>query len=196
MEFIAPLDNRLFPKIRASCEGRQLDGPGPSDAQGVGRPCRWLRTAARIHRCLGRGQVRPRTICLTPTSGRFVSPAKGHFQSAVDGRLQRGSPCARTPVTPLRCDDEHARIRFAGSVTGEICQVKFVQTRSSILGSANIRPGYNLGPLWSEAEMALLGTVPVEILAKQLGRTTEAVRIQRARRGIASAKDKRRRKEG
>jgi hypothetical protein len=62
--------------------------------------------------------------------------------------------------------------------------------------NANITPGYNLGPWWTPEQLALLGTVPDEDLAKQLGRTTDAVRCQRTRRGIPSAKDRRRRRGG
>jgi hypothetical protein len=58
--------------------------------------------------------------------------------------------------------------------------------------NTNIKPGYNLGPLWSAEELALLGTMPDEDLAKQLGRTKEAVRVQRTRLGIATARDRRR----
>ena len=61
--------------------------------------------------------------------------------------------------------------------------------------SANIKPGYAGGPWWTEAELALLGTMPDEHLAEQLGKSVEAVRSQRTRRGIPSAKDRRRRED-
>jgi hypothetical protein len=53
------------------------------------------------------------------------------------------------------------------------------------------RPGYIGGP-WTEAELALLGTIPGDELAAQIGRTARAVRIMRTRRGIATARDRRR----
>jgi hypothetical protein len=46
---------------------------------------------------------------------------------------------------------------------------------------------------WTAAELALLGTLPDEQLAEQLGRTATAVRVQRTRLGITSACDRRRR---
>jgi hypothetical protein len=45
-------------------------------------------------------------------------------------------------------------------------------------------------------ERALLGTAPDEEVAAQIGRPTNAVRIERNRRGIASACDRRRRRQG
>jgi hypothetical protein len=62
--------------------------------------------------------------------------------------------------------------------------------------SANITPGYNLGPSWTDAELALLGTMSDLDLATLLDRTTEAVRSQRTRRGIATARDRRRKETG
>ena len=62
--------------------------------------------------------------------------------------------------------------------------------------NANIKPGYNLGPLWTRKELALLGKLPDEEVAKQLGRTKNAVRAKRTRLEIATAQDRRRRNEG
>jgi hypothetical protein len=62
--------------------------------------------------------------------------------------------------------------------------------------SARLSPGYNLGPWWSDEELALLGTAPDAEIAAKIGRAVEAVRIARTRRGIVSACDRRRRTEG
>ena len=56
--------------------------------------------------------------------------------------------------------------------------------------------GYNLGPWWSLDELSLLGTAPDEEVAKRIGRTKNAVRVQRTRLGIATASDRRTRNEG
>ncbi len=61
--------------------------------------------------------------------------------------------------------------------------------------AGSLQGGYKRGPLWSEGELALLGTMPDEQLAKQLGRSENAVRLKREKLGIARAKD-RRRKDG
>jgi hypothetical protein len=56
-----------------------------------------------------------------------------------------------------------------------------------------LRPSAPPEKRWTAAEVARLGTLPDEQLAEQLGRTAAAVRVQRTRRGIASACDRRRR---
>ena len=48
-------------------------------------------------------------------------------------------------------------------------------------------------PRWTDEERALLGTVPDEEIAARIGRPVNAVRIERTRRGIPSACDRRRR---
>jgi hypothetical protein len=47
----------------------------------------------------------------------------------------------------------------------------------------NLVLGYH-GPLWTAEEIALLGTVPDEELARRIGRTPNAVRVMRDRLGI------------
>jgi hypothetical protein len=59
----------------------------------------------------------------------------------------------------------------------------------------HLSPGYNRGPWWTMEELMLLGTMPDEDVAARIGRTVGAVRRQRTIRGIANARD-RRRKEG
>jgi hypothetical protein len=58
---------------------------------------------------------------------------------------------------------------------------------------ARLRPGYH-GPWWTQDELALLGTLPDEQVAARIGRTVEAVRLMRTRRGIPTARDRRRRR--
>jgi hypothetical protein len=48
---------------------------------------------------------------------------------------------------------------------------------------------------WTAAEPALLGTVPDEDVAARIGRPVNAVRIKRTRLGIATAHDRRRRRQ-
>jgi hypothetical protein len=57
-----------------------------------------------------------------------------------------------------------------------------------------IRPGYNLGPWWSPAELRLLGKLPDEDVAAKVGRTHNAVRIKRGKLGIPNPRDQRRRR--
>jgi hypothetical protein len=56
----------------------------------------------------------------------------------------------------------------------------------------NLVLGYH-GPLWTPEDIALLGTVPDEKVARKTGRTVEAVRIMRTRLGIPTFQDRRRR---
>jgi hypothetical protein len=56
-------------------------------------------------------------------------------------------------------------------------------------------PGSKLYPAWTRKELALLGKLPDEEVAKRIGRTTEAVRVQRTKRGIARARDRRKRQD-
>jgi hypothetical protein len=58
----------------------------------------------------------------------------------------------------------------------------------------HLTPGYNLGPWWKPEEIALLGTMPDDDVAERIGRTVGAVRHMRTKRGIANARDRRRRK--
>jgi hypothetical protein len=60
----------------------------------------------------------------------------------------------------------------------------------------HLSPGYNLGPWWTAEELALLGTAPDDEIAARMGRTVEAVRVQRGKRGIPTAHDRRTRKGG
>ena len=43
--------------------------------------------------------------------------------------------------------------------------------------------GYH-GPRWTEAELALLGTLPDAEVARQIGKTVEAVRVMRTKLGL------------
>jgi len=45
---------------------------------------------------------------------------------------------------------------------------------------------------WTEEQLALLGTAPEEEVARAVGRTASAVRVQRTLRGIPLACDRRR----
>jgi hypothetical protein len=54
----------------------------------------------------------------------------------------------------------------------------------------HLQLGYH-GPWWTEAELALLGTLPDAEVAMQIGRTVGAVRIMRTKHGIATAMDRR-----
>jgi hypothetical protein len=46
---------------------------------------------------------------------------------------------------------------------------------------------------WTPDQLAMLGTMPDEDLARRIGRTTEAIRCRRTELGIPSARDRRRR---
>jgi hypothetical protein len=56
----------------------------------------------------------------------------------------------------------------------------------------NLTLGYH-GPRWTAGQIALLGTMPDEKVARRIGRTPNAVRQQRARLGIAKPFDGRHR---
>ena len=47
-----------------------------------------------------------------------------------------------------------------------------------------LSPGYNLGPTWTDAELALLGTMADQDVAKRIGKSRDAVRAQRRRRKV------------
>jgi hypothetical protein len=70
-------------------------------------------------------------------------------------------------------------------------QAKRRQARKLNLGQY-LQVGFH-GPWWTEAELAVLGRLPDEEVASQIGRTPNAVRCQRNRRGIATARNQRRR---
>jgi hypothetical protein len=53
-----------------------------------------------------------------------------------------------------------------------------------------LRPGYH-GPLWTAAQLRLLGTMPDEDVAKKIGRTPNAVRQRRTKLGIPTFEDRR-----
>jgi hypothetical protein len=53
--------------------------------------------------------------------------------------------------------------------------------------------GSKIFPGWTADELAMLGTVADWEIAKQIGRTREAVRLQRCRLGIANPRDRRKR---
>jgi hypothetical protein len=55
----------------------------------------------------------------------------------------------------------------------------------------HLKTGFH-GPCWTPEQLALLGTLPDAQVAKRIGRTVTAVRVMRTRRGIPSAKDRRR----
>jgi hypothetical protein len=57
----------------------------------------------------------------------------------------------------------------------------------------HLRPGYNLGPWWSPAEVRLLGKLPDEDVAAKVGRSPDAVRQKRQELGIPNPRDRRRR---
>ena len=59
--------------------------------------------------------------------------------------------------------------------------------------AANLVLGYH-GPLWTPEDLALLGTVPDDEVARRTGRTPNGVRIMRTRLGITTFKDQRRRR--
>jgi hypothetical protein len=70
------------------------------------------------------------------------------------------------------------------------------QRRRNALRNNNaqyLRPGYQ-GPWWTAEELALLGTLPDEVVAALVGRTMGAVRCQRTLRGLPSACDRRRKR--
>jgi hypothetical protein len=52
--------------------------------------------------------------------------------------------------------------------------------------------GYH-GPRWTKQQLAMLGTMPDEEVARRTGRTVQAVRIRRTRFGIPTFEDRRRR---
>jgi hypothetical protein len=57
----------------------------------------------------------------------------------------------------------------------------------------NLVTGYH-GPLWTPEDIALLGTLPDDEVARRAGRTLNGVRIMRTRLGIPTFADRRRRR--
>jgi hypothetical protein len=57
----------------------------------------------------------------------------------------------------------------------------------------HVRPGYNLGPWWTRAELALLGTDEDDVIAARIGRTPTAVGVMRRKRKVPKFRDRRRR---
>jgi hypothetical protein len=56
----------------------------------------------------------------------------------------------------------------------------------------HLRPGYNLGPWWSPAEVPLLGKLPDDEVAAEVGRSPDAVRRKREELGAPNPVDRRR----
>src|SRR5262249_20618366 len=50
--------------------------------------------------------------------------------------------------------------------------------------------------LWTAADVALLGKLPDDQVARRVGRTVEGVRVKRAKLGIPTARDRRKRGNG
>jgi hypothetical protein len=71
-------------------------------------------------------------------------------------------------------------------------QVERIRATAKALGRGPTPPHIGGRP-WTAKELAQLGTVPDAELAAQIGRTEMAVRVMRTRRGVATAKDRRRR---
>lgn len=54
-----------------------------------------------------------------------------------------------------------------------------------------LRTGFH-GPRWTKKQVAMLGTAPDDVVARRVGRTTEAVRVMRSRLGIPNPRDRQR----
>ena len=82
----------------------------------------------------------------------------------------------------------------ADAVRGKPLPPAQIERRRQMAQALNLkqylRPGYQ-GPCWSIADLQLLGTEPDEVIAARIGRTANAVRVMRTRRGIPSACDRR-----
>ena len=53
----------------------------------------------------------------------------------------------------------------------------------------NLRTGYH-GPRWTRGQLRLLGKEPDNVVAEKVGRTVNAVRVMRTRRGVPTVKDR------
>ena len=71
--------------------------------------------------------------------------------------------------------------------------VRLMRTRRGIPSAEDRRRREHQigGRAWTDAELALLGAIPDDELAEQIGPTETAVQSMRARRGIRTAKDRR-----
>jgi hypothetical protein len=97
--------------------------------------------------------------------GRMDSPGSARL---IQAAVEQGAQALRDKVWTEEEREERRRLALAQNF------------------AANLAPGYH-GALWTDEERSLLGTMPDEQVAARIGRTVEAIRLERTRRGIASA---------
>jgi hypothetical protein len=89
-----------------------------------------------------------------------------------------------------------ASMKGADALRGVPLSAKQVEIRRRNARALNLGrhliPGYH-GPWWTQHEVALLGKLPDEEVARRVGRTRDAVRCKRHELGIANSQDRRRR---
>ena len=104
-------------------------------------------------------------------------------------------------VTRTNNPSSHLLIQCAAEIGGEASRARGVtdeecdrrsETASRMKLGQYLTPGGGR-PLWSQAELRLLGAMPDDEVAGRIGKTVEAVRLQRCRRGISNPEDRRRR---
>jgi len=84
-------------------------------------------------------------------------------------------------LIPAAAKKGAAAIQYQG-ISDEECDAR--RQRAIELNLAQyLRHGYH-GPRWTKRQLALLGKMPDAVVAAKIGRTEEAVRVMRSRRGI------------
>ena len=85
-------------------------------------------------------------------------------------------------------------VRKGAGLKGKRLPLEAVERRRRTATELGLRPPQRPGGRpWTKKELGLLGTAPDAELAARFGRTETAVRVMRLRRGIPSARDRRRR---
>jgi hypothetical protein len=110
-------------------------------------------------------------------------------------RKALGVTCTSNPETHrlLRAAaKDGAKAMQARGLTDEECEERRRQAIPLNLGRF-LWHGYH-GPLWTKAQLRLLGKEPDEVVARKIGRTVVAVRVMRLRLGIPTVQDRRRKR--
>jgi hypothetical protein len=101
------------------------------------------------------------------------------------GRFNEGSATLRSELNA----------EIGATLRGKKLPPEQVERRRRTARELGLRPlpQRSGGRPWTAEELALVGTLPDDVVARRIGRTAEAVRAMRRKRGLPTARDRRQR---